>query len=166
MSRSRASARASTATVDAVLGASKALVGVAARTVASLGQDELTLPQFRALLLVAEGRATAPGDLAGTLDVHPSNATRLVDRLVAKGLLDRAETEGDRRSIALTVTPAGSALLDRVYERRRRDLAEILGRMSAADAAAMADALGRFGELAGEVGDVPADDAWRLGWGS
>ena len=65
--------------VDAVLAASRALVGVAAASISVLG-DEVTLPQFRALVLVSDGRATAPGDLAVALGIHPSNATRVVDR--------------------------------------------------------------------------------------
>jgi DNA-binding MarR family transcriptional regulator len=152
--------------VDGVLAASKALVGVAARSLAALGDDELTLPQFRALLLVVEGRASGPGDLATLLEVHPSNATRIVDRLVAKGLLDRAVPEDDRRSVALAPTSSGRAAVSRVLTARRRVLEEILGRMPDDEATVVGVSLARFADTAGEAAGEPADDAWRLGWGS
>ena len=154
------------AAVDGVMAASKALVGVAARSLAALDEDELTLVQFRALLLVVEHRAHAPGDLAALLEVHPSNATRLVDRLVTKGLLERTAVEGDRRTISLAATPEGGKVIDRVLARRRRAIEEILAGLGPDDADAVGSALARFADAAGEAAHVPGDDAWRLGWGS
>jgi DNA-binding MarR family transcriptional regulator len=143
-----------------VLAASKALVAVAARSLAPV-EEELTLAQYRALLLVVEGRASSPGELADRLDVHPSNATRLIDRMVARGLLTREMAEGDRRAIVLEATTAGRALIGQVLDQRRRDIDRILDRMGD-DAEPVAAALARFAEAAGES----ADDAWRLGWAS
>lgn len=141
-----------------MLAASKALVGVAARSLAPV-EEELTLVQFRALLLVVEGRAPSPGELAEILDVHPSNATRLVDRLVARGLVTREIAVGDRRTLVLDATTAGRTLIRQVLDQRRRDIDRILERMGD-DAQPVAAALARFAEAAGES----ADDAWRLGW--
>jgi DNA-binding MarR family transcriptional regulator len=146
------------ARADAVLAASKALVGVAAGSLAPV-EHELTLVQFRALLLVAEGRASAPGDLAARLDIHPSNATRLVDRLVSKGFVDRSTAPDDRRSVVLDATDEGRAIIGRVLDSRRRQIEQILGRMGA-EAGAVAESLALFAAAAGES----ADDAWRLGW--
>ena len=154
------------AAVDGVLAASKALVGVAARSLAALGDDEVTLPQFRAVLLVVEGRAHSAGDLAGLLDVHPSNATRLVDRLVGKGLVERVADDTDRRVVTLVATASGRAAVGRVLRRRRQVIEEILEGLDGQEVAAVGTALARFAEAAGEVADLPADEAWRLGWGS
>jgi DNA-binding MarR family transcriptional regulator len=154
------------AAVDGVMAASKALVGVAARSLAALDDDELTLVQFRALLLVVEHRAHAPGDLAALLEVHPSNATRLVDRLVTKGLLERTAVEGDRRTISLAATPEGRKVIDRVLARRRRAIEEILAGLGPDDVEAVGSALARLAAAAGEAAPVPGDDAWKLGWGS
>lgn len=144
---------------DAVLGASRALVGIAARSLGPLEDEGVTLAQYRALLLVAAGRVQGPGELATALGVHPSNATRLVDRLVAKGLVERGGT-GDRREVALTASASGQQLLETVLDARRAAIGEVLERLAPEDAVALADALGRFAVAAGE----PADDAWRLGW--
>ena len=49
------------------------------------------------------------GGLAAALDVAPSTATRMVDRLVDAGLVYRTIPAGDRREISLTLTPRGGA---------------------------------------------------------
>jgi len=152
--------------VDGVLAASKALVGVAARSLAALEDDDITLSQFRALLLVDEGRASAPGDLAELLEVHPSNATRLVDRMVAKGLVERSASTDDRRVVSLEATVAGRRIVADVLDRRRRAIEEVLADLPPGEADAIGAALGRFATAAGEATAVPSDEAWRLGWGS
>ncbi len=143
------------------MSASRALVGIAARSIAVL-DDEITLVQFRALVLVADGRVSGPGDLAVALDVHPSNATRVVDRMVEKGLLVRSEATDDRRNVALSIGSAGRTALRRVMARRRSEIETVLGHLPPGRAADVAAALGEFAAAAGES----AEDAWRLGWGS
>lgn len=143
---------------DAVLAASKALVGVAARSLAPVEHD-VTLVQFRALLLVVEGRVAAPGDLAVMLDIHPSNATRLMDRLVSKGFVDRSTDPDDRRQTVLDATDDGRAVVTRVLDSRRRQIEQVLDAMGP-DAATVAESLARFAAAAGES----SDEAWRLGW--
>ncbi len=51
--------------------------------------------------------------VAEALAVHPSNASRAVDRLITADLLDRQDAPHDRRSLTLTLTPAGKQLVDR-----------------------------------------------------
>jgi DNA-binding MarR family transcriptional regulator len=158
---SRAAGTAGAGPVDAVLAASRALVGVAASSISVLG-DEVTLPQFRALVLVSDGRATAPGDLAVALGVHPSNATRVIDRMVAKGLLERMPAPDDRRAVTLALGPEGRSALRRVTARRQAEIESVLGAMAPDRAALVAEVLGEFAAAAGEA----ADEAWRLGWGT
>jgi DNA-binding MarR family transcriptional regulator len=147
--------------VDATLAASRSLVGVAAGAMSTLG-DTITLAQFRALVLVADGRVSGPKDLAAALDIHPSNATRVVDRMVKKELLLRSTIEDDRRTVALSIGPAGCDALSRVSTRRRSDIERILNRLPADRADVVASALCEFAVAAGES----AEEAWRLGWGS
>ncbi|MGH3283480.1 MAG: MarR family winged helix-turn-helix transcriptional regulator [Streptosporangiaceae bacterium] len=70
--------------VDTVLAASRALVAVAARSLAAAG-DEVTLPQYRALVVLAARGPQGTAELAAALAVNPSTATRMCDRLVRKG---------------------------------------------------------------------------------
>src|SRR5215813_8596109 len=95
---------------DAVLVASRALVGVAARSLAGT-EDTVTLVQYRALVLLAARGAMNVGGLADALDVHQSTATRLCDRLVKRGLVDRAHSAQNRREVVLSLTRAGQTLI-------------------------------------------------------
>src|SRR5688572_7163122 len=104
--------------VDVALRASRALVGVTARSLAAL-PDDLTLPQFRVLVLLAQHETTFAGVLAEALGVHPSSVTRLVDRLESKGLVARHVNEHDRREIAVALTASGRAVVDDATAGRR-----------------------------------------------
>lgn len=143
--------------VDELLVASRALVGAAARSLADL---DITLPQYRAVVIVAQRPGLGVSDLAAALEVHPTTATRMCDRLVAKGRLRRRASPDDRRATELHLTPSGQELLDRVADRRRRAITAIVARMDPDAAADAVRALAAFSEAAGESG--PAGDP--LGW--
>src|SRR5579875_2119893 len=93
-------AEASVSATDELLTASRALVAVAARSLA-LVEDQVTLPQYRALVILASREELRPVDLAGVLGVSPSTATRMCDRLVRKGLVDRLHRDTDRREVGV-----------------------------------------------------------------
>jgi DNA-binding MarR family transcriptional regulator len=141
------------------LEASRALVGVAARSLADL--DDVTLPQYRALVLVRSRSRTTVSDLARALGIHPTSATRLCDRLVRKRLVRRTPARHDRREIELHLAAAGRRLLDDVTRRRRRDLASIAGAMDAGAVEGAVHALTAFAQAA-----EPAflDEADVFGW--
>lgn len=148
--------------VEAVMAAARVLVAVSARSVAEL-EDVVTLPQFRVLVVVASRGPLNLGAVAAGLGVHPSNATRAVERLVGLGLLDRREDPTDRRHLVLELTEAGRHLLDRVMGHRRAAVADILARMPAARRRALVPALRAFAEAGGEA---PDSAIWALGWTS
>jgi len=143
-----------------VLGASRALVAVAARSLADLAED-VTLPQYRALVELAARGPQRPADLASALGVDPSTATRMCDRLVRKQLVQRRRISADRRGVGISVAPAGRTLVEEVTRRRRAEIEQILQRMPRADRASALRALRVFADAAGEV---PEQD-WSLGWG-
>ena len=143
----------------AALVASRVLVGVAARSLSALESD-VTLPQYRALVLLSTRGEQNVGALAEALQIQPSTATRLCDRLVAKGFIDRATSEGNRREVTLTLSSAGHALVDGVTKTRSRELRRIIGRIDPAARRALIDAFDAFAAAAGEL----PDDAWKLGW--
>ena len=148
---------ASDEAVDVFLAASRALVGVSARSLADV--DEVTLPQFRALVVISGGGSATVSDLAERLDIHPSTATRLCDRLVRKALIRRVESSADRRETEIVLASKGRRLVERVTLRRRRDLAAIAGRMSTEQLRQAVVGLRSFAEAAGE-----ARDAILFGW--
>lgn len=143
---------------DAVLRASRALVGVAARSLAQV-EDQVTLPQYRALVVLAARGSLRPVDLATVLEVSPSTATRMCDRLVRKGLIDRSHRVSDRREVELTLSDAGRKLIREVTSRRRREIQRIVARLPDRARSQLVAALQGFGEAAGET----PDSAWTLG---
>lgn len=144
---------------DAVLSASRALVAVAARSLAAAA-DDVTLPQYRALVLLCSRGEIGMSELAVELKCSPSTATRLCDRLVRKSLVTRGHPEQNRREVEITATTEGRRLVDRVTERRRSELSAILSEVPDEARAAMVDALRAFATAAGEV----PDQAWASGW--
>lgn len=159
-SRSRFAAAESDEVVDAVLGASRALVGVAARSLATVAED-VTLAQYRVLVELASRGPQRVADLAMALTVDRSTATRMCDRLVRKRLVTRRRSTDDRRVVRISLTAAGAALVTEVSHRRRAEIKRIVRRMPASHRQLVVEALQAFSRAAGEV---PEQD-WSLGWG-
>ena len=103
------------AVTDAVLTASRALVGVAARSLAVV-DSEVTLAQYRALVVLASRGPALVGELAEALGIHPSTTTRLCDRLVAKKLVTRTQGRDNRREPAVSLWVKGRRLVERVTD--------------------------------------------------
>lgn len=145
--------------VDAVLGASRALVAVAARSLANVA-DDVTLAQYRVLIELAARGPQRLADLATALGVDRSTATRMCDRLVRKRLVSRRRISEDRRGVRVSLTVAGGELVAEVSRRRRAEISAILERLPQAHRRSVVRALRAFAEAAGEV---PEQD-WSLGW--
>jgi DNA-binding MarR family transcriptional regulator len=145
--------------VDAVLGSSRALVAVAARSLLTVAED-VTLAQYRVLVELAARGPVRLADLAAVLGVDRSTATRMSDRLARKGLVYRRRLGEDRRTVRVSLTAAGRQLVANVGRSRRAEIRAIVGRMPVPDRAATLTALRAFAAAAGEV---PEQD-WSLGW--
>jgi DNA-binding MarR family transcriptional regulator len=145
---------------DTVLAAARVLVALSARAVATI-EGTRSPPQLRVLAMVSRHGELNLVAVARGLGVHPSNATRACDRLVAAGLLSRREDPADRRNLLLTLTGEGERLVESVLAHRRRAVEEILARMPADRRAALVPALRAFTSAAGEVTE---NEVWQLGW--
>jgi DNA-binding MarR family transcriptional regulator len=150
------------ALVMALLTASRALVGVSARSIAAV-EHRVTLTQFRLLVVLDAHGPTRLNSLAARLGVASSTALRTVDRLVAAGLVDRRDNERDRREVVIRLTPAGHDVVREVTSRRKQAIEEIAERMPVDRRRALVEALAAFAEAADEP-QVPEDSARRLGW--
>lgn len=147
------------AVVDAVLGASRALVAVAARSLATVA-DDVTLAQYRVLIELAARGPQRLADLASALTVERSTATRMCDRLVRKRLVTRRRSSDDRRVVKVSLTDAGVELVAEVSRRRRAEIGRIVGRIPVASRPQVVGALQAFADAAGEV----PEQEWSLGW--
>jgi len=143
--------------VDAFITASRALLGVAVRSIAA-SPVTLTAPQHRALVLVASGRADTVGTLQEHLGINQSNVSRLVERLARLGVVERERSSEDARTVLISVTPLGREALDTVTRRRREEVASVLAAMSARDRADAVRAMRAFDAAAREDGD----DIWPV----
>jgi DNA-binding MarR family transcriptional regulator len=145
--------------VDRVLSASRALVGVAARSLGDMDSD-ITLGQYRALVLLCQQGQLNMSALADALAVKPSTATGLCDRMVQKGLITRATSNESRREVTLRPTTIGRNIINAITSRRRRELARIVGSLELQQQREVARAFEAFASAAGEL----PDEAWKLGW--
>jgi DNA-binding MarR family transcriptional regulator len=156
------------AAADAVLTASRSLIAVATRSLGAAA-EETTIAQYRALVVLASRGPRRMADLASALDVAPSTAGRMCDRLVRKGLIRRHRARADRRAVLVSVTAAGRLVVDQATARRRALIEDILAKLPTDTQRAVAEALRVFADAAGEVPDSqwppprPADEAAAAG---
>ena len=131
--------------VDAVLASSRAMVAVSARSIAAA--KGVTLPQYR-MLVVLDARSSNLKELATHLDVAPSTALRMVDRLVSAGLVTREVRPENRRETKLALTASGRRTVRTVTARRRRDLRAVVAQIPAEQRAELARAMAAFAAAA------------------
>jgi len=135
--------------VEDALAASRALLAVVASSLVET-LDQLTLPQYRILVVLSENGPLRSGDLAERVGVHQSTITRTADRLVDAGLITRQVGSESRREVIVDLTDTGKALVLDVMARRRRELARILQGAGVADRRAIVRGLRAFARAAGE----------------
>jgi DNA-binding MarR family transcriptional regulator len=145
--------------VDAVLSASRVLVAVAARSLGDVA-EEVTLTQYRTLVVLASRGPQSLAELAQAVDVTSPTATRMCDRLIKKGLVLRRHERGDRRLVRLTLAKSGRELVDVVTQRRRAEITHLMAAVPPEQQVALVDSLRRLSAAAGEV---PEQD-WSTGW--
>jgi DNA-binding MarR family transcriptional regulator len=96
---------------------------------------DLSPSQFNVLNLLYElPEGLSQVDLSRELLMHRSNLTGLVDRLEARGLVQRLETPGDRRSYQVVLSRPGQRLMAEILPHYYRASEEVWGGISAARA--------------------------------
>ncbi|GAB3826703.1 MarR family winged helix-turn-helix transcriptional regulator [Dactylosporangium cerinum] len=149
------------ALVRALLAVSRSMVAVAARNLAALEAD-VTLPQYRALVLLATAGPQRSAGLAKELDVAPSTLTRMCDRLERKHLVRRFHRDNDRRSTWLALTPAGRDLVGVVMRERERELSAIVQEAKVDVSQECLDLLDRIVAASGELPDAEWWERWEI----
>jgi DNA-binding MarR family transcriptional regulator len=118
--------------IQRVMGASHVYCSVLSdlldRTLARASNEQLAMSQVKLLLLIARpAQRFKVTDVASFLGVTNAAASRAIDRLVQRGLVDRSISVEDRRAVDLSLTPEGRTLLDRFSEARNEELLRLLG---------------------------------------
>ncbi|MDH3604619.1 MAG: MarR family transcriptional regulator [Candidatus Tectomicrobia bacterium] len=105
----------------------------------------LSVPQFRVLTFLSRRPGAPLTRVTEHLGVSRSTASALVDRLVRRQLVSRAEDPQERRCVMLTLTPTGAQHLQQAREATCARLANVLAGLPPADLLHVADGLTRLG---------------------
>jgi MarR family 2-MHQ and catechol resistance regulon transcriptional repressor len=108
----------------------RAHAGIARELDARLSSEhDLTINEYELLLLLAraEGLRLRRIDLATQLILSPSGITRMLDRLGAGGLVDKAECESDRRVTYAVLTEDGMTRLKAAGRSHDAVIEELVG---------------------------------------
>jgi len=83
------------------------------------------------IMMVVGRRARVSAAEAGQLtDLEPDKVTRIVDRLVAQGLMIRTQESADRRRVRLSLTAAGRRVYHQLDDVRRAIEIDFLGALA------------------------------------
>jgi len=134
---------------DALLTASRLLVGISAHSIA-LVDETITIPQFRTLVILSNRGPVNLATLATLLGVQPSATGRMVDRLVSAGLIDRLPHPTSRRELLAALTKRGRDVVRQVTAHRRVEIARIVEQMPPGERHGLVRALTAFTAAGGE----------------
>lgn len=138
-----------TEAADSMLVASRALLGIVARSVSS-ALEVVTLPQFRVLVVLAAEGPLRVTTLAQRMGAVPSTFSRTLDRMVTGGWVLRTENPDSRREVLVQLTDRGRQLVDEVTSRRRAEIEAALQGLSPQERKTLTAALEAFNRAAGE----------------
>lgn len=92
-------------------------------------------------------------ELGADLDLLPSTASRLSDRLAESGFITRRVSPTNRRATLLELTATGREVLDELISLRIQAFGEVVGRMTESDRAALIKGTQAFTTAHGELSD-------------
>jgi DNA-binding MarR family transcriptional regulator len=112
-------------------------------------QEEITLQQYNVLRILrgAGGEPMSALDVAERLIEETPGVSRLLDRLVAKGLIRRERSDEDRRRLECSITRKGLELLARLEEPIVRADSDAMNGLSAREIATLDDLLARIRQV-------------------
>ena len=117
------------------------------KTKAIFDAEDVTPQQFNILRIL---RGSFPAPLS-TLQIRErmlekmSDTSRIVDRLIAKGLVKKLTCKNDRRLVDVIITDKGKKLLERL-DQKQDEIDSVLGNLSEKDANMLSDLLDKIRE--------------------
>ena len=84
-------------------------------------------------VLLRHGEPMTPGQLAQTTELPSSTTTRVLDRLEARGLVERRPDPGDRRKTWVDARPVEHEHIGAAYDEILRQMGEVHARYSVAE---------------------------------
>jgi DNA-binding MarR family transcriptional regulator len=118
------------------------LVGTTRDLYRLLAEADLSMTQLKMLHILMEcEKESSVKELAEQLSMSLPNASRTIDGLLQRGLVERREDEHDRRIKRVGPTPAARELIDRVDTARLNGLAAWAADLSPVQRSTLLDAL-------------------------
>ena len=119
------------------------------RTKELFASEDITPQQFNILRIL---RGSFPQPLS-TLQIRErmidkmSDTSRIVDRLITKGLVKKGTCKTDRRLVDVMITDKGKKMLERL-DKRQDELDNIIGNLSEKEAANLSELLNKKAKIA------------------
>ncbi len=123
-------------------------------------QFDTTLPRFDLMAQLER----APGgmkmkDLSRRMMVTSGNVTGITDQLVAEGLVERMDVEGDRRAYLVRLTPSGREQFNAMARQHEQWIVEAFAALGERDITTLYRLLGKVKEHAQQHGLTPLETA-------
>ena len=109
---------------------SRSHAAVSAHLHAHVAEHDLTLTEFGILEVLYHKGPLLLGEVQKRILVSSGGVTYLVDRLEAKGLVERQACPNDRRARYAALTADGEALIARVFPQHADLIQELMGALS------------------------------------
>ena len=126
-----------------------AQVGVFRDFCMNVGESEITPTLFGVLVLIDTNPGMKQTQLAEAIQLDRSSVVSVLDKLEARGLVERVRAPDNRRANALHLTAAGQRLLQALIPQVRAHEERVLGKLDAGERAQLRRLLGRLSPAAG-----------------
>jgi MarR family 2-MHQ and catechol resistance regulon transcriptional repressor len=127
---------------------------VLARVERALAPHGLTPTQLGVLEVLLHQGALTHRALGRKVLTSAGNVTDVVDKLAARGLVQRLRDTIDRRSVRVDLTGAGRALIEAVFPAHAMDIAHAMAGLDPAELRRLGDGLRRLGMAAAQTDDA------------
>lgn len=107
----------------------------------------LSISEMHTLEGIEKGRGGKMTDVAGHLGVTISTLTIAVNRLVKKGLVERARTDTDRRVVQISLTAGGNKVVAAHKRLRRQILGEMINGFTPDEIVFLSKILEKFSDM-------------------
>lgn len=129
---------------------------IEAHAAADVAKHGMTLAEFAILEALYHSGPMLLGEVQRKVLVSSGGITFLVDRLVAKGLVERRNCDADRRARYAALTPDGEALLDDIFPVHAAAITRAMGGLSLSELTQTANLIKALGLYAA---DMPVADS-------
>jgi MarR family 2-MHQ and catechol resistance regulon transcriptional repressor len=130
---------------------SRAWDAVQGHAAADIARHGLTITEFGVMEALYHKGPLLLGEVQRKILVTSGGVTYLVDRLAAKGLVERRRCETDRRAYYAALTPQGEEMIREIFPAHGRAIERALGGLDAAEKEQAINLLRALGRYAAEA---------------